>query len=138
VSTTVETSVELVRSLFAAFGRGDIKFIVDHVTPDVKWTSPAKGYVPTGGTYNGPEGVARFFQVLNETEQITFFEVREFFTKEDDVVVLGEVESRSVETGKAARSHWSMLFRVRDGKVYEWEELFDTVLAAEAHRRAEQ
>jgi ketosteroid isomerase-like protein len=128
------SGVELVQSLFSAFGKGDIPYILSHVTQDCHWAAPGKGMVPIGGEYIGPEGVARFFETLFRTEEITFFQPREFFAKGDDVVVLGSEESRIIKTGKIARSNWTMVFRMRDGMVYDWEQLFDSAAYAQAHQ----
>jgi hypothetical protein len=128
------SALELVESLFSAFAKGDIPYILDHITKDCKWVAPGKGFIPIGGEYLGPEGVARFFQILSQTQEITLFQPKEFFVKGDDVLVLGIEESRVIKTSKRARTNWSMLFRTRDGQVYEWEQLFDTALYAKAHQ----
>lgn len=133
-TATQMSALELVESLFAAFGKGDIPYILNQITTDCRWVAPGKGFVPIGGEYIGPEGVARFFKTLSETEEITLFQPREFFVKGDDVVVLGTEQTRAIKTGKLAQSNWSMLFRTRQGKVYEWEQLFDSAVYAKAHQ----
>jgi len=127
--------LETVQMLFQAFGKGDIAFILDQVTGDCRWLAPGEGLLPVGGEYIGPNGVARFFQILNETQKITFFEPREFFEKGDSVVVLGAEDMTSVKTGRSVRTHWVMVFRFREGKVYQWDQFFDT--AAYAHAQGE-
>ena len=125
VATPV-SALELVQMLFEAFGKGDIPFILDHVTSDCRWVAPGEGMLPVGGEYLGTQGVARFFQILSETQKITLFEPHEFFEEGDAVVVLGVEEMTSVKTGRSVRTHWVMVFRVRDGKVYQWDQFFDT------------
>ena len=124
-----------VQKLFEAFGKSDIAFILDHVTADCRWTAPGEGMIPVAGEYIGPNGVARFFEILSETQKITLFEPYEFFEKGDAVVVLGVEEMTSVKTGHSVRTHWVMVFRFRDGKVYQWDQFFDT--AAYAHAQGE-
>ncbi|MGJ5818355.1 nuclear transport factor 2 family protein [Paludibaculum fermentans] len=131
--TSTTTSVELVQSLFEAFGRGDIGFILERLTPDCSWSVPGAGYA-LGGEYTGPEGAAEFFRKLHETEEMLRFEPGQYFTNEDDVVVLGFEEARIRATGKQAASRWAMVFRVVDGKVSSWSTHFDTEAYAEAHR----
>ena len=65
--TYTSTSTELVQSLFEAFGRGDINFILQHLAPDCRWVVPGQG-IPASGTYQGREGAAQFFRKLSETE----------------------------------------------------------------------
>ena|SRR5450755_119214 len=130
-------AVELVQTLFDAFSRGDIPYILGCLTADCRWIAPGQGLVPASGEHIGPSGTAQFFQTLNETEQITLFEPREFFQKADDVVVLGAEEMRVLKNGNRAKTNWAMLFRLRDGKVSQWEIFFDTAAYARAHQETQ-
>jgi ketosteroid isomerase-like protein len=132
--TYISAPTELVQSLFEAFGRGDINFIVEHVAPDCRWVVPGQG-IPAAGTYQGREGAAQFFQRLSETEKITRFEPSEYFANGDAVLVLGSEEMQVISTGKRAASDWAMLFRVRDGQVVLYQSFFDTAAYAGAHRQ---
>ena len=58
-----QENMRVVRDLYAAFGRGDISAACALVAEDLVWHMP--GTVPHySGTYNGPGGVAAFFQEL--------------------------------------------------------------------------
>ena len=131
--TSISTSVELVRALYEAFGRGDIQFVLDRIASDCRWVEPGEG-IPYSGVYTGPEGVADFFRKLSESEQIVRFEPREFFVNGDDVVALGFEECLVPATGKKASTSWAMRFRVRDGKVVAFEGFYDTAAYLRAHR----
>src|SRR5438552_3214906 len=115
-ASTATSSIEMVRSLYEAFSRGDIAYIVKHVAPDCRWVCPGEG-IPYAGSSTGPEGAAAFFQKLSDTEEITWFEPREFFANGNDVVVLGAEKCRALATGKTMSTNWAMLFRTRDGQV---------------------
>ena len=130
--TYVSTPTELVQSLFEAFGRADIKFILERLAPDCRWVVPGQG-IPSAGVYQGPEGAAQFFQKLAATEKVLRFEPHQYFTNGDDVVALGFEENQVISTGKKAESNWAMLFRVRDGLVVYYEAFFDT--SASAHKQ---
>ena len=69
------TPQELVQSLYDAFSRGDIRFILDHIAPNCRWTAPGTG-IPNAGVYTGPAGVAEFFQRCGE---YGWWEARGFF-----------------------------------------------------------
>jgi ketosteroid isomerase-like protein len=131
--TPVMTSVELVQSLYEAFGRGDLEFILARVATDCRWIAPGEG-IPHAGVYTGPAGAAEFFRKIAESETITRFEPLEFFTKDDDVVALGYEECRSKQTGKTAATNWAMLFRVRGGQVVHFEIFYDTAAYLRAHQ----
>lgn len=127
------TAAALVKSMYAAFNRGDIEFILSRISPDCRWVAPGEG-IPSAGVYTGPAGVAEFFRKLSESEQILRLEPREYLTGGDAVVVLGLEECRVISTGKKVSTNWSMLFRVRDGFVTQFESFYDT----EAYLRAHQ
>ncbi len=130
--TSTATSTELVQSLFAAFGRGDIPFILAHLSPDCRWVATGEG-LPYAGVYTGPAGAGEFFTRLAASEDITRFEPREYFVNGDDVIVLGFEECRVKSNGKTASTNWAMLFRVRGGLVTYWENFIDTSAYLRAH-----
>lgn len=126
------TPKELVQSLYDAFGRGDIPYILERVAPDCRWVAPGTG-IPNAGEYRGPAGVAEFFQKLASTEHVTEFTAHEYFERGDSVVALGSEACTMPATGKQARTDWAMVFRVADGKVTEWQSYYDTSVYMVAH-----
>ncbi|MBL8215453.1 MAG: nuclear transport factor 2 family protein [Bryobacterales bacterium] len=131
--TTTTTSLELIQDLYAAFGRGDTGYILEHLSDDCRWVSPGEG-LPNAGVFEGKAGAAQFFERLAASEDITRFEVREFFVNGDSVVALGHEECRSKLTGRTAQTNFAMLFRVREGKVTNFEGFFDTAAYARMHQ----
>lgn len=123
---------ELIQDLYAAFGRGDIAYVLARVAPGCQWIVNADG-VPTSGVYVGPEGVADFFQTLAATEEILRFEPREFFEHGNGVVALGFEECRVIATGKTVSTNWAMHFRVSEGKVIHFETFYNSAAYAKAH-----
>ncbi|MBS1828197.1 MAG: nuclear transport factor 2 family protein [Acidobacteria bacterium] len=126
------TPQQLVEALYAAFSRGDIPFILAHISPDCRWTAPGAG-IPNAGHYTGPAGVAEFFQRLAASESITQFEVKEYFTNGSSVIAIGKEACTSIATGKNAVTDWAMLFRVENGQVTEWQSFYDTSAYMLAH-----
>lgn len=123
---------QLVETLYAAFTRGDIPFILDHISPDCRWIAPGTG-IPNAGQYAGPAGVAEFFQRLAASENVTRFEVKEYFTNGNSVIAIGKEACTSIATGKHAETDWAMLFRIENGKVTEWQSFYDTSAYMLAH-----
>jgi hypothetical protein len=126
------TPVELIQDLFAAFGRGDIAYILANVAPDCQWIAPGEG-IPNSGHYTGPEGVARFFENLAASETVTAFEPRQFFSSGNDVVALGYEACTVNANGRSVGTNWAMHFTVRDGKLARFESYYDTAAYARAH-----
>ncbi len=126
------TPKELVENCYAAFGRGDIAYVVERIAPDCRWSAPGAG-IPNAGVYEGPAGVAQFFQKLAASENVTQFEVKEYFERGDSVLALGTESCTIVANGKQARTDWAMLFRVENGMVKEWQSFYDTAAYLAAH-----
>ncbi len=129
------TPTQLVQSLFDAFGRGDIPFILERVSPECRWTTPGLA-VPYAGTYRGRDGAAQFFTRLAEAEEFLAFEPRQFFADGERVIALGYEKCRVRRTGKEASTEWAMLFRVQNGHVVEYQSWYDTEAYASAHAPA--
>ncbi len=126
------TPKELVQDLYAAFGRGDIPYLLERIAPDCRWVAPGTG-IPNAGVYTGPAGVGEFFQKLAASENVTYFEPKEYFECGNSVVALGSEACTTMPAGKQAKTDWAMLFRVENGKVTEWQSFYDTSAYMVAH-----
>ena len=131
-----QENVRLVQQAYESFGRGDIQGVLNSLSEQVEWRTPKPEGVPFGGEYRGRQGVGRFFAELNEHEQVTRFEPREFIAQGDRVVACGVYACTAKATGRKVESEWVHLFTIRNGKVVKFQEHFDTAAAVNAHRKA--
>src|SRR5262245_974494 len=69
------TPIQTIESLYAAFTRGDIPFILAQVAPGATWRQSKT--LPWGGDYTGPEGAAEFFSKLAAEMETTDFRAHE-------------------------------------------------------------
>lgn len=126
-----QESEQVVKDLYAAFGRGDIVTVLTLIADDVVWRLP--GTVPDySGTYEGQTSVANLFEKLKSTVEIEGFEPRDFVADGDRVLVTGWSRGRVKSTGRMFDNHWVMAFSVRDGKIIKFEEYADTQALAAA------
>lgn len=132
-----QQNVKLVQQAYESFGRGDIQGLLNSLSDQVEWRTPKPQGVPFGGDYRGRDQVGRFFSELNQHEEVTRFEPREFIAQGDRVVVCGSYACKARATGRTAESDWVHLFTVRNGKVVKFQEFFDTAAAMIAHQKAE-
>ena len=117
---------DYVRTLYAAFGRGDLKFILENCDPAIEWVSNgAVDDIPWGGTRKGTSGTESFFHLLAEYLDFEVFEPREFFEAGNAVIVRGFTRARVKRHG-TFESGWVHIFTVRNGKVARFEEYYDT------------
>lgn len=118
---------DFIRSLYAAFGRGDVKAILDNLDSSIEWTSNGDGaLIPWGGARRGISGAASFFQALADNLDFEAFEPREFFDAGDVVTVIGRTRARVKKSGGVFDCQWAHVFVVRGGKLASFHEFYDT------------
>jgi ketosteroid isomerase-like protein len=118
---------DFVRSLYAAFGRGDMKTIFDNLDPAIIWTSNREGSnIPWSGTWRGIAGVTSFFEALGGNLEFERFESRAFFAADGTVVVLGHTAGRLKSNGQAVDADWVHVYTIANGKVARFQEIYDT------------
>jgi len=128
-------NVELVKSLYAAFGRGEIPTIVNAITPGATWEIVGRASdFPTLGPRDGQDGVRSFFEDVGRNLDFSEFSPKEFYAVDEKVFVLGHYAATVKKTGKRFASDWIHVFTIRGGKVTAFREFTDTAQAAEAYR----
>lgn len=119
---------------YAASARGDLPGMLACFAPDISWTEMA-GF-PYAGTYVGPDEVRRnVFERLGAEWDNYDATPDELIDGGNGVIVaLGEYTGTYQKTGKAFQARFTHIWRLREGKVYRFEQMTDTHLAREAMR----
>ena len=124
-----DPKIKTIQSVYEAFGRGDVGFILDQLTDDVDWAScPDSDIAPWHGIHRGKAEVPNFFKALAENLQITEFTHLSFAANDTDVLVVTRFAATAPATGKSAAMdihHW---WRFRDGRIYLYRGTEDTAL----------
>ncbi|MGZ3582743.1 MAG: nuclear transport factor 2 family protein [Ktedonobacterales bacterium] len=120
------------RRAYAAFGRGDIQGAIDAVepAPDILWIEPEEFYA--GGTYHGPEGVARYLTLSYSASEKVQSVPEEFLEIGDWILVLVHFQAWPKGGGQPREGHIADVYTVRDGKIIRMQAYSDP----EAARRA--
>lgn len=129
-----QENVELVQQAYAAFGRGDIQFILNSLSPNIEWTFYGPKDLPTAGIFKGKEGVTQFFSHVGELLDFTAFEPREFIAQGDKVVALGYYSGKTKTTNRNYESHFAMVFTFQNNKIVNFREYTDTANLAAAFK----
>lgn len=137
--TTITPPIETVRSLYAAFGRGDIGTILAALHPDVHWhvnvdpNAAGAAKVLMFKPRHGVSAVHQFFVDLAGSVEVHAFVPRSFMSGDHEVAVHVVLEFTVRSTGKrlsmAAIHHWTF---DADGKVSRFTDFFDTLGEANA------
>src|SRR6266496_526651 len=93
-----QENVEIVRSIYEAFNRGDWEAAFRDTRPDVELTTPPGG--PNSGTYRGREECEAYFRELLTPFEAWAVQPEEFFERGDQVAVV--VKSRARPKGSSA------------------------------------
>ena len=118
------TPTRVIESVYDAFNRGDISYILNQISPEAVWRQSET--LPWGGEYRGREGVAEFFANLASQMDTISFGAKENVELGSEVFSFGYYEGRSTQTGKSARADWMFRWRVRDGKIVLFDSYIDT------------
>ncbi len=120
-----EQSVDVVRGVYDAFGRGDVPGVLGAMADDVEWRE-AEG-MPYGGVYHGGEAVVQnvFGPV---TRDISDFAVtpEEFIASGDAVAVVARYTGTGKATGKQLDLSVVHVWDVRNGKIARFRQFADT------------
>lgn len=122
-----QQNTETIQQIYAAFGRGDIAFILAQLAPGVKWMSHFEPVVPWAGDFSGH--VEDFFKAISDSVDVLGFEPAEFIAQGDIVVSLGMFACRAKSTGKSANTRWAFVWKLANGKVLSYEQFHDPALA---------
>ena len=124
-----DPKIKTVQSVYEAFGRGDVGFILDQLTDDVDWAScPDSDIAPWHGIHRGKAEVPNFFKALAENLADHRVHPPVVRLQRTDVLVVTRFAATAPATGKSAAMdihHW---WRFRDGRIYLYRGTEDTAL----------
>jgi ketosteroid isomerase-like protein len=111
-------NVTLVREGFAAFERGDMGWMDQHLADDVVWH--VGGNSKWAGAYQGKQQVLEYFgrQAQAMTGPPTS-DIHDIVGNDEHVVVLGSAQASARDGGSSAEWRYTQIFHIRDGKATE-------------------
>ena len=126
-------NIETIKSVYAAFGRGDVGAILDVVSDDVDWAGEsASTGAPWYGVRKGKEAVGAFFDAFGKAMQVEEFTPLTFAANDDgDVLTVVRIAARSRETGKPMNMQLHHWFHFTNGKISYYRGTEDTAATVE-------
>ncbi|MDQ3753297.1 MAG: nuclear transport factor 2 family protein [Acidobacteriota bacterium] len=124
----------MVEGIFESFGRGDVPSVLAALSEDVEWFIPGPAEIPYAGLRRGRDEVRQFFSALGGAVDFERFEPREFISQDAVVAVVGFERGRVKATGKVFDNPWTMIFKLRGGRVAYFRGYEDTAAVAAAFR----
>ena len=121
-------NVSLMKSLYAAFGRGDVPSVLGAMAADIRWhQAEGNPYMPSGEAFVGPDAVLNNVFMRLGTEWDGFaVHPWSFHGAGDSVIVEARYSGKYKETDKKADLQACHVWDVKDGKVTRFQQYVDT------------
>jgi len=131
-ATSIEENINLVKSTYDCFFRGDMEGLLSCHTDDIDWEVYGPAELPAGGPFPGKAEVRKFFEKIDELLEFDNFEIHQYIAQGNNVVSLGEYSCTSKVTDKKFNAQFAHVVTIRDGKIYKFREYTDTAAALQA------
>ncbi len=130
-----QANVEIVRSLYGAFARGDVPAVLAGLDAKVEWREADNFIYADGNPYIGHDAVLQgvFMRVATEWDGFAATSER-LLDAGDTVVSLGRYTGEYKATGKRIDAQFVHVFSLENGKVVRFQQYADTLQVAQATR----
>jgi ketosteroid isomerase-like protein len=128
-------NMQIVESLYRAFGQGDMATILGLLAEDIDWYFNGRPEdVPFAGQRHGHQAMIEFFTTIAQTSAVYEFAPREVMAFDDKVLVLGHERVCALATDRIFETDWAHLYTIQGGKIVRLREYYDTAAMAAAYR----
>ncbi len=128
----MDSKLDTVQAVYAAFGRGDVPAILEVVADDVDWASePESTIAPWHGIRRGKAELPSFFKALGEAVDVTEFTPLTFASNDTDVLTVIRFGMTVRATGKSGAMDLHHWWRFRGDKIAQYRGTENTALTAE-------
>jgi ketosteroid isomerase-like protein len=126
-------NVDIVKNLYAAFGRGDVPRVLGGFDPAIQWNEAESFRYADGNPYKGPDAIAQgvFQRCVTDIDGFTVAP-ENIIDGGDVVVVEGRYQGTLKSTGTRLNAQFAHVWRLRDGKVVQFQQYTDTKQWAQA------
>ena len=124
--------IQSIKSVYAAFGRGEVATILSALSPDVSWEVEGPAELSFAGVRKGPEAVKGFFQAIANDHADPKLEISEYFSSADGVATFGRYKCTLKSTGKRVDTPVAHLFKFRGGKIVRFVDYLNTAAFLQA------
>lgn len=132
----MEDLVAKIKEIYAAFGRGEIEWILSNVTEDVSWEFEAPAALSWSGIRKEPTEAMGFFAGIAAEHENPALKMTEFFSTTDAVAAFGRYDATVKATGKRVSTPVAHYFKFRDGKVSRYVNVINSGAFLEAAKKS--
>ncbi len=126
MTTTTEHNRRIINDMFTRWATGDVSAFWDALADDISLTTI--GTTKYSGTFVGKEAVAASFRTFIDSFDGPIVLTAETIIADGDVVAVQGRGRARTKDGQDYNNIYGIFFRLRDGKIVEYTEYFDTEL----------
>ena len=128
-----QENVGLIRSLYEAFGRGDVPTVLAAMDPAIVWNEAENFPYADKNPYVGPNAVLEgvFARLGGEWDGFKVA-LEEVHDAGDTVVATGRYGGAYKKTGKSIHAQFAHVWKLRGGKIVKVQQYTDTLQATKA------
>lgn len=116
-----------IQSMYDAFGKGDVPFVLGMLAPDVVWNEAENFVYADRNPYVGPQAVLDGVFLRLGTEWDGFgLTVEEIIGSGDTVIARGRYRATYRATGVPVDAQFAHVWKLVDGKVARFQQYTDT------------
>jgi ketosteroid isomerase-like protein len=124
-----QRNVAQMQRIYAEYAAGNRAPLLDALSEDVSWHSVGCGDLPWSGLHRGRAGVGDYFAALGANVSVLGYEVEQVIAEGEWICVLGTIRVRYGAGGGEHEYAKADIFRLRDGRIVEFREFYDTAKA---------
>jgi len=120
-------NVGVIRSLYEAFGRGDVPAVLGAFDPKIEWKEAEGFKYAAGNPYVGPMAVAQgvFQRIVTESDGFSVNPER-YIAGGDSVVVEGRYRCTVKATGTPVNAQFAHIWTLSSGRIVRFQQYTDT------------
>jgi ketosteroid isomerase-like protein len=121
-------NVGFIKSLYDAFGRGEIPTVLGGMSPDIRWhQAESNPYMPSGEAWVGPDAVLNnlFMRLGGEWDGFSVHP-KSFHDAGNSVIVEIRYGGTYKATGKSMDTQACHVWDIKNGKVTRFQQYVDT------------
>ncbi len=131
----MSANLDLVKSAYAAFAKGDVPAVLAAMAPDIIWNEAENFPYADRNPYVGPEAVLNgvFARLGGEWDGFSVFP-DEIIDAGETIISFGRYGGAYKATGSSIDAQFVHVWRVKGGKVVGFQQYTDTLQVARALR----
>jgi uncharacterized protein len=128
-----QANVNVVKSIYKAFGQGDIPAVFDLFDPAIEWIAAENSPAAEGSPYHGVNEVREgvFMRIVTEFDGFAI-RVNELLDAGNKVVMLGYYLGARKATGKQFQAQVAHIWTIAAGKAVKFQQYTDTYQLAQS------